>query len=48
MRHESSRSRDARLLDNVFGRIKEIKGNASDRARKKLEQLRSSGGGGLR
>ena len=25
MRHESSRSRDARLIDNLFGRVKEVK-----------------------
>lgn len=27
MRHESSRSKDARLMDNLFGRVKEVKTN---------------------
>ncbi len=40
MRHEASRSKDGRLIDNIFGRVKEVKGSTSDLARKRLEQQR--------
>lgn len=34
VRHETSRSRGSRLLDNVFGRIKEVLGNGSSNERR--------------
>ena len=40
MRHDASRSRDARLLDNLFGRGKQKVANAGQQAREKLEQLK--------
>jgi hypothetical protein len=44
MRHDASRSRDARLLDNLFGRGKQAVSNAEQKAREKLEQLAGNGG----
>jgi len=40
MRHEASRSRGARLLDNIFDRVREVKGSAHEAA----EEMMSIGG----
>ena len=44
MRHETSRSREARLLDNFFGRKteKEIKDTTDPETRKRLKKIRGS------
>ena len=42
MRHEASRSRGARLLDNLFGRVREFMGEAAKAAQDQIEQV---GGG---
>lgn len=39
MRHEASRSRGARLLDNLFGRVSEFKSDGDDDARKQFWRL---------
>jgi len=36
MRHEASRSRGARLLDNLFDRVREVKGSAREAAQEML------------
>lgn len=36
MRHEASRSRGARLLDNLFDRVREVKGSAHEAAQEML------------
>lgn len=36
VQHDMSRSKDARLLDNLFGRVKEVIGNASDNVQQRL------------
>lgn len=41
MRHEASRSRDARLLDNVFGRVKVVKDKAQEGTEALLGGVRS-------
>lgn len=46
MRNEASKSRGARLMDNVFGRVKKLVGNDDKEAKSRLKQLRGSGGGG--
>jgi hypothetical protein len=40
MRHEASRSKEARLMDNLFGRIKEHYSNGTDGGSGMLERLR--------
>jgi hypothetical protein len=42
MRHEASRSKEARLMDNLFGRIKEHYSNGNDGGSGMLDRLRGS------
>jgi hypothetical protein len=44
-RHEGSKSVDARLLDNLFSRVKEVKGDTTERAQSAINRLRNGGTG---
>lgn len=46
MRHESSRSRDARLLDNLFERVREFKGDEKAAEKGRLLRRRRNRGDG--